>query len=337
MYQSAKGGKIVVPMERACRIIGGSSTPKFAQMVSWKYSNLSAGKVSEDLGMNHGRSTSCKLIQSLSAAVGEIALEKEFEWSYEMPEIEDVVTHIAVSRDGTTTPILKEGYRETMCGTMSFYNSKGERMHTIYSACAPEYGKASFDSVMDMELERVKEQYPKVKYIGIADGAHNNWKYLESRTSVYILDFFHATEHLAAVSVVMEKDKEKRREWLEKTCHDLKHKTKGARLILKELKKHRKQCNNELIPEVLDQTITYFGNNLERMQYAKFQKEGYPIGSGVTEAACKVVAKQRLNNSGMRWTINAAQHTLLLRGLICTNGRWQQFWNHISTNGVQYC
>jgi hypothetical protein len=117
-------------------------------MVSWKYGQLPASKVSEDLELHHSRKTSRKLIQSLGAAVGEVAREKEFEWSYELPQMEEVVTHIWVSRDGTTTPILKQGYRETMCGTLSFYNSKDDRMHTIYAACAPEYGKEGFDNVM---------------------------------------------------------------------------------------------------------------------------------------------------------------------------------------------
>lgn len=320
-------------MERKCRIIGSSSTPRFAKMVSWKYGQLPAGKVSEDLEFNHSRKTSRKLIQSLGAAVGEVARKKEFERTYEIPDMEDVVAHICVSRDGTTTPILKEGYRETMCGTLSFYNSKGDRLHTIYTACAPEYGKERFDRVMDMELQAVKKQYPKLAYVGLADGAKNNWKYLESRTEVQILDFFHATEHLAEVSVVMRKDELKRREWLDEACHDLKHQRKGAQLILRELKEYRKQLHTT-IPEILDKTITYFENNLQRMNYVNYQKAGYPIGSGVTEAACKVVAKQRLSSSGMRWTILAAQHTLLLRGLICTNGRWQQFWNYVDKKGI---
>ena len=64
------------------------------------------------------------------------------------------------------------------------------------------------------------------------------------------------------------------------------------------------------------------------MQYAKYIKKGYPIGSGVTEAACKVVVKQRLNLSGMKWNIDTAQQMLVLRGLVCTTGRWEQFWKH---------
>jgi hypothetical protein len=327
-YQSSSGGVLVVPMEERTRVIGGTSTPLFGKMISWKYAQLPASKVSEDMAINHGRPVSRHLIQRLSSAVSRIARDNEFEWQYEIPTLPAVVTHIAVSRDGTTTPIIKEGYRESMCGTITLYDIHGNRMHTIYESCAPEYGKETFDMVMDIELEKVKKMYPTVIYIGLADGAKDNWTYLENRTTIKILDFFHATEHLAKVSVFMGKNEAKRKEWLQNVCHDLKHNRNGAAFILRELQAKRKQLK-EKSPEVLDQTITYFKNNLDRMKYCTYQKKGYPIGSGVTEAACKVVAKQRLNASGMKWTIDGAQDTLILRGLICTVDRWQQFWNHI--------
>ncbi len=295
---------------------------------------MSAGRVSEDLEMNHSRKTSCKLIQSLSAAVAQVAQDKEFEWEYALPVMESVVHHISVSRDGTTTPIVKEGYRETMCGTISFYNKKGDRMHTIYIACAPEYGMKCFEQVLDMEIDRVKTQYQDLRYIGLADGAKSNWTYLKPRVHINILDFFHAADYLTEVSIVMEPFEGQRLIWLENACHDLKNKNKGAKMILRELKAKKTWYSTSTVPEVLNKTITYFENNLDRMNYAYYQKEGYPIGSGVTEAACKVVAKQRLSNSGMRWTIPSAQNMLLLRGLICTTGRWQQFWDHIDKKGT---
>jgi len=80
----------------------------------------------------------------------------------------------------------------------------GEVNITIYTACAPEYGKATFDSVLDMEIENVKNQYPKVKYVGLTDGAKDNWSYLQTHTSIQILDFYHATDYLSDVSLVME-------------------------------------------------------------------------------------------------------------------------------------
>ena len=97
---------------------------------------------------------------------------------------------ISVGRDGTTTAIRGEGYRETMCGTISFYGSDGDRMHTIYSACAPEYGKKTFDSVLSMEIERVRMKFPSVRYTGLADGAKDRPAiYLSQYVQVEILDF----------------------------------------------------------------------------------------------------------------------------------------------------
>jgi hypothetical protein len=69
------------------------------------------------------------------------------------------------------------------------------------------------------------------------------------------------------------------------------------------------------------------------MKYAKSQQENLPIGSGVTEAACKTLVKQRLCNSGMRWKEEGAQKVLALRTLAHTDCRWEQFWKKIDRYG----
>ena len=69
------------------------------------------------------------------------------------------------------------------------------------------------------------------------------------------------------------------------------------------------------------------------MNYANHKKENLPIGSGVTEAACKVIINERLSQSGMKWTISGAQNTLSVRALCHTGNRWQQFWSFIDSNG----
>ncbi len=61
----------------------------------------------------------------------------------------------------------------------------------------------------------------------------------------------------------------------------------------------------------------------------------HPIGSGVTEAACKVIVRQRLCNSGMRWKEKGAATVLCLRTLSYSEGRWDQFWQKIDTRGLQ--
>lgn len=59
--------------------------------------------------------------------------------------------------------------------------------------------------------------------------------------------------------------------------------------------------NSPAILEKLDKAITHFTNQMSRMNDADYRKRHLPIGSGVTEAACKTLIKQRLCNSGMKW------------------------------------
>src|SRR5882757_9840001 len=59
------------------------------------------------------------------------------------------------------------------------------------------------------------------------------------------------------------------------------------------------------------------------LQYAAYRNQGLPIGSGVTEAACKTVFTQRLKLSGMRWSLGGAQTILNLR-VILLSGLWEE-------------
>jgi hypothetical protein len=86
----------------------------------------------------------------------------------------------------------------------------------------------------------------------------------------------------------------------------------------------------------LASAITYFTNNTakSRMNYAENVALNYPIGSGVTEAACKTIVKQRLGQSGMQWKDKGAGVILSLRALSHSTGRWEQFWNKVNQCGL---
>jgi hypothetical protein len=73
------------------------------------------------------------------------------------------------------------------------------------------------------------------------------------------------------------------------------------------------------------------------MDYPGFSAEALPIGSGVTEAACKTLVKQRLCASGMRWKNKGARIVLSLRALTHSAGRWAQFWEKINQFGAECC
>jgi hypothetical protein len=79
--------------------------------------------------------------------------------------------------------------------------------------------------------------------------------------------------------------------------------------------------------------ITYYENHQHQMDYAEYIEKKYPIGSGVTEAACKTLVKQLLCCSGMRWKEKGAGIILSLRALVLTKEQWSQFWAKLDQYG----
>lgn len=335
VYQTSAGGETFCPLDKDAKVIG-SATPKLAKMVSHKYSRNSVDEVKTDLEGNHGRSLSREYIQSIAEMIGTVAIAKEESWDYSMPLLDTPVSTISIGMDGTTMLMREDGYRQAMVGTIAFYNKKGERQQSIYIGATPEYGKEKFLKRMEMEIEKIKNRYPKAKYVGIADGAKDNWVFLEKWTSIQITDFYHATEYVTGVSesIFTNKQEKERQEWLYNHCHNLKHEEDAAVMQLLEFEKikEEKKISKEKMKKV-DAAISYFTNQGSRMGYAKFRSHNLPIGSGITEAACKTIIKQRFCRSGMKWKDKGAAIVLSLRCLDKSN-RWDQFWDKINQYGV---
>jgi len=77
----------------------------------------------------------------------------------------------------------------------------------------------------------------------------------------------------------------------------------------------------------LTQICNYLNRNRHRMRYDEYLGAGYPIASGVIEGACRHVVKDRMERSGMRWTIDGAQAMLDLRST-SVNDQWSAFQAH---------
>jgi len=336
VYQNSKGGRIFCPLERDARIIL-TATPKFSKTLSSKYSEFGSSRVTKDLEENHGRIVARSFVQNVCDAIGVVAYAKEVEWNYDLPEMDRPVSSVSVGLDGTCMLMSEDGYRQAMVGTIAFLDKDGNRQHTIYTAAAPESGKELFLKKFDNEIERARNKFPKATFVGLADGAKDNWDFLGPRTDKQILDFWHATEYLAKASEVMFKGKgkiEDKQEWLSNACHDLKHKHRSASKLLSEAVDH--QENNKMNEEdrnKIQSMITYFTNNKNKMNYASNIEDNLPIGSGVTEAACKVIVKQRLCGAGMKWGSRGASVVLSLRAINSSEGRWSQFWSKIDRSG----
>src|SRR3954447_9513712 len=88
VYQSSRGGRTYCPPDRDARIVG-SSTPRFAKVLSHKYAEFSSPRAQMDLQENHGRSVSRCLIQDVADAVAAAVLAKEEAWGYALPKFDE--------------------------------------------------------------------------------------------------------------------------------------------------------------------------------------------------------------------------------------------------------
>jgi hypothetical protein len=334
VYQSSEGGVTFCPLEVDGRIIL-TSTPRFAQQISHKYAEMSSPRLVEDLQENHGRKVHRSFVQTLAEAVGSIALLKEEDWHYQTPKLSMPVTTVSIGVDGTCLLLCEGGFRQAMVGTISLYDGAGERQHTTYVAARPEHGRAIFLERMQREVEQVKRLYPTAHYQGLADGAPENWTFLEPLTQTQVLDFYHATQYLDRVAkVVHPRSRDAQKHWMQQHCHTLKHEGGAAARLLSEMEAiSLPQRLSATLREGLQEAITYFRNHQHQMHYAEALRDHLPIGSGVTEAGCKVIIKARLCAAGMKWKEQGAAIVLSLRTLSYSQGRWQQFWSKINQYG----
>ena len=334
VYQSSAGGAIFCPLEPGARIMR-TATPMFAKQVAFKYSNSNAATVKTDLAQ-HGRVIARSYVAEVAGDVASVAGEKEWTWGYAVPVAPagEQIKTIAVGVDGTCSLFANDGYRQVMVGTIAFYDQDGERITTIYVASAPEAGKKTFFEKMERELHLVREKYPQARYVGVADGAHDLWSWLGQHCTWQVVDFWHASEYLAAAAPGMCRGAVKQSAWLEDACHRLKHDGGAVGALIGEFATALARAGEKSrCREALVRAISYFTNHEERMDYQFYQSAGFPIGSGVTEAACKSVVKERLCGSGMKWTIGGAESTLTLRALTKSEGRWEEFWRKATRYG----
>jgi hypothetical protein len=150
--------------------------------------------------------------------------------------------------------------------------------------------------------------------------------------AVRILDFPHAIEHLtAAAQPVLGSATPELKTWLDEQAHTLKHAADGARQVLSAVARLpiQRALDPTAATEARDRTVAYFTKRLAQVHYAAFQAAGYPIGSGSTESANKIVVEARLKGSGMHWARAHVDPLVALRTVACAN-RWPEVWPRIS-------
>jgi hypothetical protein len=157
----------------------------------------------------------------------------------------------------------------------------------------------------------------------IADGASCLWRWAQENMpeAVLIQDYWHVSEHLYALARELfepEQARGKGEHW-----SALLRESRMEEL-LDELRAEHKRRRGAL-RERLQREINYLQNGRARMDYARFQREGWPIGSGAIEGTCKHLVKERFNLTGARWKRDNIEPVLALR-LSIFNQEWEQDW-----------
>lgn len=138
----------------------------------------------------------------------------------------------------------------------------------------------------------------------VADGAQWIWRLVTENfpKAIQILDWYHAVEYLTPIAHALFHQQASRDDWLEEmTTHLWFSRTQQVIDICLDL------CDHPQAAEPARAAATYYHNNIARMDYVRWRREGYLIGSGTVESACKQIATARLKCAGARWTKHGAQ------------------------------
>ncbi len=188
---------------------------------------------------------------------------------------------------------------------------------------APENTVARLRKAVDQRLPRENE------LVCLLDTERSLWKlvYACFPAAFFVLDIFHVLEHLAKAALCFhDAGSLQAREFVTERLKILLS-GRAGRLIggLKQmlakhkLSKAKRRC--------LNQVIGYLERNRKHMRYEICLARGYPIGSGVIKGACRNLINDRLDLTGMSWTLQGAESMMRLRA-VHINKNWNAFWNH---------
>jgi hypothetical protein len=211
-------------------------------------------------------------------------------------------------------------YKEFKIAT--FYNESNEHRQVIATSGDHEV----LGRLLGREAKRLKITDADQK-VAVADGAKWIRKQLESKLPMLdsqILDFYHLSEHVwAAANTCFEQGSDKAKEFASEVLHIAKH--QGPTVLLSKLIDERKKYRSRARRKSLKKLIQYIARRFEMCDYPRFIEQGWQIGSGPTEAMCKVLT-YRLKGAGMRWDRPGAEAMMALIALQQSN-TWKSYWN----------
>jgi hypothetical protein len=146
------------------------------------------------------------------------------------------------------------------------------------------------------------------------------------RVEAVILDFFHAAEYVAKRAGALHPTAEVAARDQTKAWSRL-LRDEGGEVMIAVLE-NWDWPDRKGLGAVRGEVLGYFRNQVHRMEYPTYEANGWYIGSGAVESACKTVVNQRLKGSGMRWGESGTHAVCHVRALYRSeHTQWAEFWN----------
>ena len=167
------------------------------------------------------------------------------------------------------------------------------------------------------------------------DGQESLWSGFErhlsfSARTVGVLDILHAMSYVWKAAALFCDDEAERKSFTRaRLLRILRGEVSGVVRGLRQMGTVRKLKGEAL--KSLNQICGYLEKNACRMRYDEYLRRGYPIASGVIEGACRHLVKDRMERSGMRWTLEGARSMLNVRAAFQSD-YWRTFLDQNTNN-----
>jgi hypothetical protein len=296
-YQCKSCGEWVVPRDEFLGIGKGNYSVGVIALTS-EVAAAFPFEASEDfLSRRFDLDLCYKQVQRLSERTGEIVSASEFALSADVvaDEIKLLSTErpkrLTISADGLMV-FSDGGWTEMKCA--SFLSEEHGRSTIATMERAEKFGELLY-------LEGVRRGVQKAsEVVFVADGATWIWNLVSHHFehAVEIVDWYHATEHLWEIGNAWYGQGSRKAEaWVKRNKERLME--DGAERVVQSIKQWKP--SEEETQKVKRENLHYFTTNANRMLYATFELNGFYIGSGSVESACKQYGQGRLKGPGMRW------------------------------------
>lgn len=342
------GDATIFPLALSLGLVHGA-TPALAERAAYLLggSGMTQSQTLERLRHDHGVRWGVKKLRQVTQAVSHALADERHDTQVEqlLQWLKQATASkgkhkpvVSVGRDGITLGIrIKHGriFEVATAGTVSVLDRRGRRLGTVYLACTPESGQPTMSReltrlVRDL-LSRWDGPLPRLCYV--TDAGDNETAYYEKVLRrmkhpctgqrldwIRVVDYYHASTRLWTMAELLFGKGPRAAAWARKMQKWLK-KPGGVNRVL-----HSAAALRDLYLPARKQAefrkaYRYLRDRMAFMRYAEYKSVGVPLGSGVTEAACKTVFTQRLKLSGMSWKSTGAQTVLNLR-VLQLSGVW---------------